>query len=65
MAFVSKQGSRWAVKKGNDGKTLRTFSSRAAAQKEVKRLHRRNKPKAANRGRRAAARNKKRKKRRR
>lgn len=50
MAFVQKAGSRFAVKKGNSGKTLSTFGSKKKAIEERDRLHRKNMPKASNRG---------------
>lgn len=50
MAFVKKVGSRYQVRQGNNNRLLATKGSRAAAVKEVKRLHAKNKPRGANRG---------------
>ena len=50
MAFIRKVGSKYQVRQGNNNDLLGSFSSRDAAQKEVDRLHRKNKPKASNRG---------------
>ena len=56
MAFVKKVGRRYQVRQGNNNDLLSTFSGRARAAKEVKRLHKKNKPKASNRGGNAARR---------
>jgi len=50
MAFVEKAGSRFAVKQGNTGKVLATFSSQKAANAKVAQLHRENNPASGNRG---------------
>ena len=50
MAFIKKNGARYQVRQGNNNDLLGSFSSRAAAQKEVNRLHKKNKPSSTNRG---------------
>lgn len=50
MAFIKKVGSRFQVRQGNNNDLLSSFSSRKKAEKEVKRLHKKNKPKSSNRG---------------
>ncbi len=50
MAFVTKKGSRFTVRQGNNFKVLSSFSSRSAALKERDRLHKKNKPKASAKG---------------
>ena len=50
MAFVEKKGKRYQVKKGNDGSFLSSFTTKKAADAERDRLHRKNKPTSANRG---------------
>lgn len=49
MAFITKSGSRFAVRQGNNFKLLSTFGSRSKAEEERDRLHRKNKPRASNR----------------
>ena len=53
MAYVQKSGKRYCVKKGNTGETLSCFTGKEGkmnADAELKRLHRKNMPKASNRG---------------
>lgn len=50
MAFVRKVGNRYQVRQGNNNDLLATFSSKKAADDEVERLHKKNKPKSSNRG---------------
>lgn len=50
MAFVKKSGSKYQVRQGNNNDLLSTFSSKTKAEAEVKRLHKKNKPKSSNRG---------------
>jgi hypothetical protein len=54
MAFVQKSGKSYLVKQGNTGKTLARFKNKKDADERVMMLHKKNKPKAANRGKRAA-----------
>lgn len=55
MAFIIKtpSGTGYAVKHGTTGKTLKSFygkGSKERAEKHLRGLHKRNKPKASNRG---------------
>lgn len=50
MAFVTKQGSRYAVRKGNSGEILSTWSTKEAADRELRRLHSKYDPERKNRG---------------
>ncbi len=50
MAYVKKTGKSFGVFKGNSGKKLSTFKSRKKANSRLKTLHKKNKPKASNRG---------------
>ena len=53
MAFVEKSKGGFCVKKGNSGETLSCFRGKDAkknANKEMNRLHRKNKPKNSARG---------------
>ena len=61
MAFVKKSGKKYQVRQGNNNDLLGTFNSREAAEKEVERLHKKNKPEAKNRGKSAGKRFKKKK----
>jgi len=61
MAYIKKTKSGYAVKKGDTGKTLSTFTGKEARQRagtELKRLHAKNKPLPSNRGKSAAKKNK-------
>lgn len=58
MAFVKKVGSKYGVFQGNTGERQSTFGSKKAADEEVARLHKKNKPKASNKGKSAAKKNK-------
>lgn len=52
MAFFLKEGGRFVVRKGNSGtEVLSRFGTELAAKAEVDRLHRRNNPSNAGRGR--------------
>ncbi len=57
-AFVEQRGSRFAVIQGNNGRELSTWGTKLQAEEEVGRLHRKNKPKGLNRGKRAKERHK-------
>ena len=50
MAFVEKKGNGYVVRQGNTGRELSIHGSQAAANKEVDRLHKKNKPRAENKG---------------
>ena len=50
MAFIRKSGSKYTVHQGNTGEKHSSFGSRKAAQAEVDRLHKKNKPKASSKG---------------
>jgi hypothetical protein len=50
MAFVTRSGKSFAVRQGNNFRLLSTFKSRPKATKERDRLHRKNKPRASNKG---------------
>ena len=50
MAYVKKSGKRFQVRQGNNNDLLSSFSTRKAAEEEMDRLHRKNKPKSSNRG---------------
>ena len=53
MAFSEKTKSGYCVKQGNTGKTLSCFRGKDAKKKadsEISRLHKKNKPKASNKG---------------
>jgi len=57
MAFVEKSGSKYVVKKGDNGRVLGTYGSKAAAETKVKALHKANHPLARNKGATARKRN--------
>ena len=50
MAFIKKTKSRFQVRQGNSGVLLSSFKNKADAEKEVKALHAKNKPKQSNKG---------------
>jgi len=56
MAFIKKSGKKFQVRQGNNNELLSSFSSREKAEKKVKALHKKFKPKASNRGKNAARR---------
>jgi len=56
MAFVTKEGSKYVVHHGVTGENLSSHSSRSESEAERDRLHRKNKPKATNKGASAKAR---------
>lgn len=67
MAFIIKtpSGKGYTIKHGSTGKTIKSFygkGSKERAEKELREIHKRNKPKASNRGKSAKTRYLKRKK---
>lgn len=54
MAFVKREGGRFAVRQGNTGALLSTHATRKEATDRVAALHREHKPKSGNRGKTAA-----------
>ncbi len=62
MAYKTKTKKGYSVKKGNSGKTLKSFSGKGAEKRAcdyVTKLHNENKPLAKNRGKAAQKRNQK------
>ena len=56
MAFIKKTGKSYTVRQGNNNKLLSRHGSLGSAEKQLDFLHKKNKPKSTNRGKRAAGR---------
>lgn len=50
MAFIKKTGKHWTVRHGVTGKLISRHGSREAAERKVRALHRKYRPKPAHRG---------------
>lgn len=44
MAYIIRTGSRFSVRKGNSGETLKTFASQKSGEDYVRELHQKNDP---------------------